>query len=377
METKEPMWGGESFGNSEQVKPRPISSLKPTEAIQVNNDAERDGILKLMEAEGWKWNTGDSAKEVTINNSFPYALAYKFEGTDGFSNIGIRIVDLDYDGKVSFLPASDFIPTEPKPQVDGQEKQVEFKKGDYVRGLMVGFDKEEEGEIVDFYRNNEELFVNTGFYLTTSTCRHIPRPNETAESNPTEQQIDWTKPQPFPKRYVIPKGVECLTLIDSTWNEFKTPEKTKVRTIIGSSFPLVERRDGVHRDSFDDFVFRAYLDERYYSHDLAPLDPTDHPLHPEFKGASDGVIDGVNDGATDGVKPTQPIDYKSLFHQAQSKVDELQAKIEDLNETYEFDRVQRSVHREIIREKIINYAKNYPSSHSAQLLGELILDGLI
>lgn len=76
-------------------------------------------------------------------------------------------------------------------------------------------------------------------------------------------------------------------------------------------------------------------------------------------------------------KPTQPIDYKSLFHQAQSKVDELQAKIEDLNSSYEFERVQRNVHREIIRQKLIDYAKDHPSSHSAQLLGELILDGLI
>lgn len=259
METNKQTEGGELYGNSEQLKPRPINTLKPTEAIQVNNDAERDGILKLMEAEGWEWNSGETAKEVIINNSYPYALAYKFEGTDGFSNKGIRIIDLDYDGQVSFLPASDFLPTEPKAE-QSEEKGIEFKKGDYVRGLMVGFDKEEEGEIVDFYRSNEELFVNTGFYLETSTCRHVPRPSKTNEP---------------------------------IW------------------------------------------------------------------------------------KPSTTIDYKFLFHQAQSKVDELQAKVEDLNDSYEFDRAQAKKHREILRSKMIDYAKGHPSSHSAQLLGELILDGLI
>ena len=206
---QKPMWGGELSSNPEQLKPRPISSLKPTEAIIVTNDAERDAILKLMDAEGWEWNSGETAKEVIINNSYPYALAYKFEGTDGFSNKGIRIVDLDYDWQVSFFPASDFLPTEPKAE-------------------------------------------------------------QTTESKPTEQQIDWTKPQPFPDDYVVPRGTKVVSLIEY------------FNVQIGEEGVCVDfDRTGSCR--VYDFNSDGEVKSALYNHQVAPLDPTDHPLHPEFK----------------------------------------------------------------------------------------------
>ena len=73
-------------------------------------------------------------------------------------------------------------------------------------------------------------------WLIASSCVHVPRPVETTETKPTEQQIDWTKPQPFPFEYPIPHGVKVCHV----WT------------------------NGLC--------------------DIAPIDPTDHPLHPEFKG---------------------------------------------------------------------------------------------
>jgi hypothetical protein len=65
-----------------------------------------------MDKAAWKWNDGSKPFDVLIRNRFPYCLAYKFEGTDGFSNRGIRVVDYDYEGNCVFHPATDFIGSE-------------------------------------------------------------------------------------------------------------------------------------------------------------------------------------------------------------------------------------------------------------------------
>jgi hypothetical protein len=91
---------------------RKVTDLKPNEAILITNDAERNSILNLMDKAAWKWNDGSKPFDVLIRNRFPYCLAYKFEGTDGFSNRGIRVVDYDYEGNCVFYPATDFIGSE-------------------------------------------------------------------------------------------------------------------------------------------------------------------------------------------------------------------------------------------------------------------------
>lgn len=137
------IWGGESSGNSEQLKPRPISSLKPTEAIRVNNDAERDAILKLMGKEGFKWGTGHSSDAYKPDRNYPYALTYNWLNIAGIGCGGIEFHKHRGD---TILPASDFLPTEPKAE-QSNGRDVMLKIGDYVSGNSVSDGRKSEGEI--------------------------------------------------------------------------------------------------------------------------------------------------------------------------------------------------------------------------------------
>jgi hypothetical protein len=108
---------------------RKVTDLKPNEAILISNHTERNSILNLMDKAAWKWNDGSKPFDVLIRNRFPYCLAYKFEGTDGFSNRGIRVVDYDYEGNCVFYPATDFIGSE----------------GDMERGITI---VKQNGEVI-------------------------------------------------------------------------------------------------------------------------------------------------------------------------------------------------------------------------------------
>lgn len=111
---------------------RKVTDLLPTEAILISSDAERDAVLKLMDEAWMKWNSGERANYAFIRNQFPYALAYKFNGNDGFPNRGIRIVDFDYDGDVTFYPATDFIPTESDEVEEGSTIESVFKLAKWI-----------------------------------------------------------------------------------------------------------------------------------------------------------------------------------------------------------------------------------------------------
>lgn len=204
---QKPMWGGELSSSPEQLKPRPISSLKPTEAIQVNNDAERDGILKLMEADGILWKTTlEQPTKGKIPMNYPYGLcAY-----DGKIKRLCWVSVSEPPKNCKILPASDFLPTEPKAE-------------------------------------------------------------ESTESKPTEQQIDWTKPQPFPEDYVVPRGTKVVSLI-----EYFNVEIGETGVCIDS--------DETPLGKVYDFESDKEIKSVMFSNQVAPLDPTDHPLHPDFKG---------------------------------------------------------------------------------------------
>lgn len=93
--------------------PRPISSLKPNEAIQVNNEAEKDGILKLMDAEGWKWRSGRNANQFYPLKSYPYGFDYNHLGDN---RIGFSSICFYKNQNFTILSASDFLPAEqPEP----------------------------------------------------------------------------------------------------------------------------------------------------------------------------------------------------------------------------------------------------------------------
>ena len=225
------MWGGELSGNSEQVKPRPISSLKPTEAIQVNNYAERDAILKLMEADGLKWNDGNDVFKYSFSDQYPFVLVLNFDGRHGIQH---GSVEFHKHRGNTILPASDFLPTE-------------FSVANEFKSMADKIDKQVADKL--------------GY----------PTESSSVSTEPTEQQIDWTKPQPFPDDYVVPRGTKVVSLIEY------------FNVQIGEEGVCVDfDRTGSCR--VYDFNSDGEVKSALYNHQVAPLDPTDHPLHPYFKG---------------------------------------------------------------------------------------------
>lgn len=75
-----------------------------------------------------------------------------------------------------------------------------------------------------------------------------------------QRPIDWNVPQPFPKDYYIPMDTNVISIED--------PERVG-KTTEKSTVPFLTWSNGVNTVKF--------------GYKLAPLNPTDHPLHPEFK----------------------------------------------------------------------------------------------
>jgi hypothetical protein len=80
-----------------------------------------------------------------------------------------------------------------------------------------------------------------------------------------EPETDWSK-VPFPKGYVIPKNTKVIALKNDSGAIY-----------IGSKGITIET------DSTPECVFEDQRQCSMYATELAPLNPTDHPNHPEFK----------------------------------------------------------------------------------------------
>ena len=108
---------------------------------------------------------------------------------------------------------------------------------------------------------------------------------EQAEPILKEQDgIDWSKHQPFPEWYKVPIGVLCVSLSTELWGEYKISKGDNVKVLEESISPFVEALNkSYHRTGYD-FKLNGYVDGVITSHNLAPINPTDHPLHPDFKG---------------------------------------------------------------------------------------------
>lgn len=89
-----------------------------------------------------------------------------------------------------------------------------------------------------------------------------------------EPAIDWSKPVAFPEDYEIPEGVKVIKVgEDDEWIRKGSVGKTSE---CGSNpFIKWENQDFDLHGSGNDWA--------QYSHNLAPINPTDHPNHPEFK----------------------------------------------------------------------------------------------
>ena len=91
---------------------------------------------------------------------------------------------------------------------------------------------------------------------------------EAAEPIIKEQDgIDWSKPVAFPYGYSVPKGTKVVVVKD-TCGEIKTG--TKGVTLNTDSTMSC---DWGNNESWT-----------MHSYELAPINPTDNPLHPNFKG---------------------------------------------------------------------------------------------
>lgn len=160
---------------------RKVTDLKPNEAILISNDAERDAILQLMEDAGWLWNSGDSPFYVLpIKNPYPYYLAYKFEGTDGFPNRGIRVVDYDYEGNCVFYPATDFIGSE------GESVEADWKK--IAEQLTTELEK-----VSEFFRNFDRPNDTFGTFVSKQIefdeiAESVDKTLELTRNTPTNEQ---------------------------------------------------------------------------------------------------------------------------------------------------------------------------------------------
>jgi hypothetical protein len=97
---------------------------------------------------------------------------------------------------------------------------------------------------------------------------------EQAEPITKEQDgIDWSKPVAFPKDYNIPKGTRVIVVSEDRGEDFTDYRKVglKGKTTESSTVPFCNWEDK-----------RKMIP--MCSDELAPINPTDHPLHPDFKG---------------------------------------------------------------------------------------------
>lgn len=119
---------------------------------------------------------------------------------------------------------------------------------------------------------------------TPKPVRHLREVNEEVAS---KNEIDWSVPQPFTERYKIPIGTKCITLKNDDWGSYIIPKGTKVKVLgynkKASNTPFVEVLEGQHRKESIDESEGGYIDGCMTYYGLAPIDPTNHPLHPEFK----------------------------------------------------------------------------------------------
>jgi hypothetical protein len=99
----------------------------------------------------------------------------------------------------------------------------------------------------------------------------------------------------FPEGYVVPKGIICVNLVHAVWNDFIIPSRSKLKSLQDSAAPYLENLEGFHRTKFDDYC-DGYVDACLTSDDLAPLNATDHPNHPEFGKKKEGVLSNLPTG---------------------------------------------------------------------------------
>ena len=85
---------------------------------------------------------------------------------------------------------------------------------------------------------------------------------------------DWSVPQAFPGDYGIPKGIRVICLDGDTWVKNGSIGTTTQR----SQIPLIKWEGYDYALKTNNSVELCIV-----NNDLAPVNPTDHPEHPQFK----------------------------------------------------------------------------------------------
>ena len=241
---------------------RTIKSLKENECIEIPNDAIRDLVLEQAEREGLKWVSGKNAKDGKY--STPHFLCCKSLGF-----IENTLVIDRFNVPKNKLPASKF---------------VEVPQESSVMNLKRIIDEQCEKDI-KLSEQLDGIKHEGGMPVLTHL---IKEGIKNAESLP---ETDWSK-VPFPEGYLVPKGIICVNLVDAVWNDFIIPSGYKLKSLQDSAAPYLENLEGFHRTQFDHYS-DGYVDACLKSDNLAPLNATDHPNHPEFGKKQEGVLSNL------------------------------------------------------------------------------------
>ena len=169
--------------------------------------------------------------------------------------------------------------TEGKHALRGKDGKFRAKtKGDHLESLIGGDsavwnEKTQQWEGLHSGKKKEFMPPQPVKHLREVNAELLERPDN---SEPGEQAqpaelpdvIDWSKPVAFPRGYIVPKGIRIVCLEDA---DERIKIGTKGVTTQSSDLPYCD---------FDNST------ENYgmCAHELAPLNPADHPWHPEFKG---------------------------------------------------------------------------------------------
>jgi len=172
---------------------------------------------------------------------------------------------------------------------------IKVKRNSNSRGkCKLAFNKVYTARVNPTY--NRSYIIGKHVYLSeyfTVVTDQQPKPKPVIKPDPKtgkfvveKPERDWSVPQAFPEGYAIPIGTYCITLKEDKWRDFITPKNTKVM-VLGDSgqadqMTFLQRLDRFHREDCIDKNENGFCDSCLESKELAPLNPTDHPEHPEF-----------------------------------------------------------------------------------------------
>ena len=133
-------------------------------------------------------------------------------------------------------------------------------------------------------KDTESMHINKGFTVLTASD-FIEENIQVSEENiqvseeiQNEPAIDWSVPQAFPEGYEMKKGTQVMA-IESVFN---VPIGTKGVVMENNWLSYIDWEGGKYR-SIDVSAIKINGGFPYRSEQLAPLNPTDHPNHPDHE----------------------------------------------------------------------------------------------